>query len=181
MGLRREAVVVRDDLELTDLAGGFVVRGPGKESPYPSANQNRAEFVGCGEAIAEGDFLTVVDHFDRGGVDRWFFWLSPCAQMEEIRTWLTAAGMKRFGGTGYPTLVYPGGAISDHDTTLTIVSVGVEDLERHSEFVKDLYGPYVDHLTSMAGREGFRVYLALDDGEPVAAAGLGTHEGAGGL
>ena len=61
---------------------------PSASSPYPSANRNAAQYFGCGTTVSQTDFLKILNTLKGAQVERFFFWLSPNPQQEEIVKWL---------------------------------------------------------------------------------------------
>ena len=62
-------------------------------------------------------------------VERFFFWVSPNPQREEIVTWLLDNGLKPFQGTQYPTLIRHVEEVTPHETHLRVERVSRREVE----------------------------------------------------
>jgi GNAT superfamily N-acetyltransferase len=75
-----------------------------KETPFPSNNRNRGEPLPGGADWKPDSAVKFVRRYQKAGVKKFFFWLSPCARFEEIERDVLAAGMWPFKGARYPIL-----------------------------------------------------------------------------
>ena len=151
---------------------------PSASSPYPSANRNAAQYFGCGTTVSQTDFLKILNTLKGAQVERFFFWLSPNPQQEEIVMWLLDNGLKPFQGTQYPTLIRPVERITPHETHLRVERVSRREVENHADAITHIYSPWgCSFFFDGVDQHGFEHFLAYEDRTPVSAAILGTHDG----
>ena len=147
-------------------------------SPYPSANGNAAHYFGCGTTVSLADLLKVLDALKGTQVERFFFWVSPTPQQEEIVTWLLDNGLKPFQGTEYPTLVRSVEEVTPHNTHLGVERVSRREVEDCADAIKHIYEPWgCAFFSDSVDQPGFEHFLAYENRTPVSAAILGTHDG----
>ena len=158
--------------EFAEIGGGFLTIDRASVTEYPSTNRNRAEFVGVTRPASRGEVAAIIERFAAAGVRRWFFWLSPCPQAGEIRTWLTEQGLRPFDGPRYITLVRSAEAAAPHRTALRVRALPAAELRTHAAFLTELYGDFAGAYLGTIGRDDCVHYLAFDGNRPVAAAGL---------
>ena len=158
--------------ECAEIGGGFVVIDPWSDSPYPSTNPNRAEFLGVTRPACRSDLERVVERFAEAGVGRWFFRLSPCPQDGTLRKWLQELGLRPFEGPRYITLARPAAVLPPHHTRFQLRALPAAELREHRMFLLELYGAYAGIYLTTIGRNDCTHFLAFDGDRPVAAAGL---------
>ena len=147
-------------------------------SPYPSANNNAAHYFGCGTTVSQADLLKVLKRLKGSQVGRFFFWLSPSPQQEEIARWLLENGLKPFQGTQYPTLIRPVEEVTPHETHLRVERVSRREVENCTDAIIHIYEPWgCAFFFDSVDRPGFDHFLAYENRTPVSAAVLGTHDG----
>ena len=144
-------------------------------SPYPSANGNAAHYFGCGTTVSLADLLKVLNTLKGAQVERFFFWLSPNPQQEEIVKWLLDNGLKPFHGTQYPTLIRPVEKVTPHETHLRVERVSRREIENHADAITHIYSPWgCSFFFDGVDQPGFEHFLAYEDRTPVSAAVLAT-------
>lgn len=158
--------------ECAELGGGFLTVDRSSTAKYPSTNRNRAEFIGVTRPASRDEIEGAAERFSAAGVRRWFFWLSPCAQAEEIRRWLSELGLRPFDGPRYITLARSAEAVAPHETALRVRAPTAPELHAHTPFLTELYGDFAGAFLGTIGRDDCAHYLAFDGDRPVAAAGL---------
>ena len=158
--------------ECVELGGGFLTVDRSSTAKYPSTNRNRAEFIGVTRPASRGEVEEIVERFAAAGVRRWFFWLSPCPQMEEIRRWLPELGLRPFDGPRYITLARSAEAVAPHETALRVRALTAPELHAHTPFLTELHGDFAGAFLGTIGRDDCLHYLAFDGDRPVAASGL---------
>ena len=158
--------------EYAELGGGFLTIDRLSDTEYPSTNRNRADFVGVARPTGRSEIREIAERFAAAGVRRWFFWLSPCPQAEEIRQWLRELGLRPFEGPRYITLARPAEAVAAHRTALRVRALSASELRAHTGFLTELYGDFAGACLGTIGRDDCAHYLAFDGDRPVAAAGL---------
>ena len=82
----------------------YVTIDPQRQSPFASANLNRAYLCGTEAGMDFDSVARLIDLFAASGVKRFFVWLSPGPNMDVVRRWLEGSGLSRIRRTGYPTL-----------------------------------------------------------------------------
>ena len=148
---------------------------PSASSPYPSANRNAAQYFGCGTTVSQTDFLKILNTLKGAQVERFFFWLSPNPQQEEIVKWLLGNGLKPFHGTQYPTLIRPVEKVTPHETHLRVERVSRREVENHADAITHIYSPWgCSFFFDGVDQPGFEHFLAYEDRTPVSAAVLAT-------
>lgn len=158
--------------ELAEMGGGFLTIDRSSNTEYPSTNRNRADFVAVARPTSRSEVREIAERFSAAGVRRWFFWLSPCAQAEEIRQWLRELGLRPFDGPRYITLARSAEAVVPHRTALRVRTLSAPELHARTGFLTELYGGFAGIYLGTIGRDGCVHYLAFDGDRPVAAAGL---------
>ena len=161
---------------ITGVGDAYVTLDPESDSPYPSANLNSVQFMGCTAGVAASDIDHAVALFAEAGCQRFFFWLSPCAQVEEIQGWLLERGLTPFGGTGYPTLLRPAEAVPSHVTPLEIRRLSSTEAENQSQAISTILGEtWAGFVMSTCGQAPFDHYAAYAGGRLVSTGGLYRH------
>ena len=158
--------------ECAELGGGFLTIDRSSTAEYPSTNRNRAEFIGVSRPASRGEVEEIVERFAAAGVRRWFFWLSPCPQMEEIRQWLPELGLRPFDGPRYIALTRSPEAVAPHRTALRVRALKAPELRAQTGFLNELHGEFAGAFLGTIGRDDCLHYLAFDGDRPVAASGL---------
>ncbi len=158
--------------ELVEVGGGFLTVDRSSTAEYPSTNRNRAEFVGVSRPASRGEVEEIAERFAAAGVRRWFFWLSPCPQAEEIRQWLRELGLRPFKGPRYITLARSAEPVTPHRTALRVRALPAPELRSRTGFLADLYGDFAAAYLGTIGRDDCVHFLAFDGDRPVAGAGL---------
>ncbi len=149
---------------------------PSASSPYPSANRNGVFFFGCGTTVSRTDLLNILDVFRQSGTERFFFWLSPNPQEEEIIEWLRGNRLKPFGGTRYPTLIRPVEKVAPFQTHLDVCRVSGHEVENYKDAILRIFDPWpCTFFLESVDQPGFDHFLAYDAGTPVSAAILAHH------
>ena len=145
-------------------------------SPYPSANGNAAHYFGCGTTVSRGDLKKVLDTLKGAQVERFFFWVSPNPQQEEIVAWLLDNNLKPFQGTEYPTLIRPVEEVTPHETHLRVECVSRREVEDCADGIAHIYEPWgCQFFSDSVDQPGFEHFLAYENRIPVSAAVLVTH------
>lgn len=146
-------------------------------SPYPSANGNAAHYFGCGKTVSQADLKKVLDTLKGAQVERFFFWVSPNPQQAEMVTWLLDNSLKPFQGTQYPTLVRSVEEVTPHETHLSVERVSRREVEDCADAIAHIYEPWgCQFFFDSVDQPGFDHFLAYENGTPVSAAILVTHE-----
>ena len=160
-----------------DVGGAIVTLDtPSAPSPYPSANRNGVFFFGCGTTVSRTDFLNILEVFREAQVERFFFWLSPNPQEEEIVGWLGDNRLKPFGGTRYPTLIRPVEKVAPFQTHLDVCRVSGHEVEDQGDAILRIFDPWpCTFFLESVDQPGFDHFVAYDAGAPVSAAILARH------
>lgn len=150
---------------------------PSASSPYPSANRNGVAFFGCGRRVSRSDFLEILTVFSESNVQRFFFWMSPNPQEEEMTGWLGDKGLKPFKGTTYPTLIRPVESVDPFPTGLAVRRVSGREVESRKDAILRIFEPWpCSFFFQCVDRDGFDHFMAYDGDTPVSAAIL-AHDG----
>ncbi len=167
-----------DEQRCEKIAGAIVTIDPSSaSSPYPSANGNASHYFGCGTTVSRTDLLKVLDTLKGAQVERFFFWVSPNPQQEEIITWLLDNGLKPFQGTQYLTLIRPVAEVTPHQTRLRVECVSSREVEDSADAITRIYEPWgCEFFFDSVDQPGFEHFLAYENTTPVSAAILGTHD-----
>ncbi len=169
---RRVLAVCIKGTEFAEIGDGFVVIERWSDSPFPSTNPNRTEFLGVTRPTCRRDLERVVERFADAGVRRWFFRLSPCPQAAALRGWLQELGLRPFDGPRYVTLARPAAMLPPHRTELRVRALPAAELCALRMFLLELYREYAGIYLATVGRDECTHFLAFDGARPVAAAGL---------
>ena len=166
-----------DEQRCEKIAGAIVTIDPSSaSSPYPSANGNAAHYFGCGTTVSRTDLLKVLDTLKGAQVERFFFWVSPNPQQEEIVAWIRDNGLKPFQGTEYPTLIRSVEEATPHETRLKVKRVSRLEVEDFADAIIQIYEPWgCAFFSDSVDQPGFDHFLAYEDSIPVSAAVLATH------
>ncbi len=144
---------------------------PSATSPYPSANRNGVYFFGCGGRVSRSDLLEILDVFRDSGVERFFFWLSPNPQDEEISGWLQDNRLTPFKGTTYPTLIRTVEPVPPFQTPLDVRRVSRGEVEENRDAVVRIFDPWPSSFFfESIEQSGFEHFMAYEAGAPVSAA-----------
>ncbi len=159
------------------IEGAIVTLDPtSAASPFPSANRNGVYFFGCGRKVSRADLLEILNVFEASEVQRFFFWMSPNPQEEEIIVWLGDSGLKPFKGTTYPTLIRPVESVAPFPTHLAVRRVSGHEVENRKDAILRIFEPWpCSFFFQCVDREGFDRFVAYDGGTPVSAAILVHH------
>lgn len=144
---------------------------PSATSPYPSSNRNGVYFLGCRTRVTRADFLNILDVFRESEIERFFFWLSPNPQAEEIAGWLDENRFKPFKGTAYPTLIRHVEPVTPFHTPLEVRRVSLREVEENRDAVVRVFDPWPSSFFfESVEQPGFEHFLAYEDDAPVSAA-----------
>lgn len=78
-----------------EVFGALLHSDASSTSWYPSANRNRVEHVGVSNEIAQGDVAAWIAHYADLGVPRFFVYLPPVEQENEVFGWMDAMGFRQ--------------------------------------------------------------------------------------
>jgi hypothetical protein len=154
------------------IGDAYVTLDADNDSPYPSSNLNAVYFMGCTKEVVSADIDRIMALFHESGCQRFFFWLSPGPQKDEIRSWLAAYGLNRFGGTVYPTLLRAASPVKPHETSLEVKRLDPEEVETQSEALTEVLSSWGDFMRTTCNQPQFDHYGAYANNRLVAAAGL---------
>ena len=166
-----------DEQRCEKIAGAIVAMDPSSgSSPYPSANRNAAHYFGCGATVSRTDLKEVLHTLEETRVERFFFWVSPNPQREEIVTWLLDNSLKPFQGTQYPTLIRHVEEVKPHETHLRVERVSRREVEDSADAIPHIYEPWgCEFFFDSVDQPGFEHFLAYENSTPVSATVLATH------
>ncbi len=71
---------------------------------------------------------------------RFFWWVSPCEQRDDIEHSIRAAGLKPFEGTGYPTLLRRAEVMPLPASGWEIRRIDRAEAERQMQTLQSVYG-----------------------------------------
>jgi len=145
-------------------------------SMFPSANRNGVYFFGCGRRVSRADLLEILNVFEVSEVQRFFIWMSPNPQEEEIIEWLRDSRLKPFKGTRYPTLIRSVEKVAPFRTPLDVRCVSRHEVEDNRDAVVRIFDPWPSSFFfESVEQAGFDHFLAYDGRTPVSAAILAHH------
>ncbi len=78
---------------VTRLDGATLITKPDERSEYPSANGNHVHGLGVFETVTEAHIDDVIGHYRERSIPRFFVYVSPCAQYDQIERWLLERGL----------------------------------------------------------------------------------------
>lgn len=154
----------------------YVSIDPDRQAPYASANLNRVYLCGAEAGMDSNSIARLIDLFTAQGVKRFFVWLSPGPDMDDVRHWLQQAGLSRIRRTGYPTLCRTQPSPVLFRTDLEIREVSIDEIEEARDHLGETLWP---EYARSAGSDGFFHYMAFDGERPVAIAALCIFENLG--
>ncbi|MDA1191436.1 MAG: hypothetical protein O3A46_07095 [Candidatus Poribacteria bacterium] len=152
------------------IADALVSVDPTSDSPYPSANKNQAQYLGVEREVSPETLDEIVEVYRRANVARFFLPISPSPQAADIPKWFRKRKIKRFQGTGYPTLLRKAETLPSHETELTVRRVSREEVAAHEDAVRAIYTGLMDApgFLKPLGQPDFHSFLAFDGDTPVA-------------
>ena len=138
---------------------------------FPSTSRKNVHFFGCERELSEEDVDRLSAFYRSEGVERFFFWLSPCAQLEEIKGWLTDRGMTAWEGTGYPTLLRRAERLPPHSTELSVRQVDAGEAQKYASEIAKIYSDprFRPVFVETCGAPGQHHFLGLDGDRAVSA------------
>jgi hypothetical protein len=157
-------------------ADAYLTIDPKRQSPYASANRNRAYLCGTEPGMGSDGVARLIDFFSGHGIGHFFVWLSPGPGIDSARGLLDQAGLSRVHWTRYLTLCRERHAPAPFDTDLDIRQVGPDDVTASREALGETLWP---EFAASAGKDGFFHYMAFDGSRPVAIAALCMFEDIG--
>ena len=120
--------------------------------------------------------MNILEIFRESQVERFFFWLSPNSQDEEIIGWLGEIDLKPFEGTRYPTLIRSVEKVAPFRTPLDVRRVSAPEVENQKPAIHRIFEPWpCSFFFESVDRRGFDHFLAYDGRTPVSAAILAHH------
>ena len=133
---------------------------------------NRVMGVGLTRSPLES-LTAAAEHFGRSGIRRWMLQVLPHADTEEFRAACTASGMVKL--RGWAKHLGPATVQVPWRTNLRVERIGRDRGAVWAEIVVAAFAMdqrFVPWFQELAGRDRWRLYLALDGETPVAAAAL---------
>jgi GNAT superfamily N-acetyltransferase len=161
--------LIRKQFHGTPFGDAYVTIDRENQSPYASANLNRVHWCGKESGMGADSVARLIDLFASEGVRRFFIWLSPGPDMDEVRGWIAQSGLSRVRRTGYSTLWCKRRAPVDFETDLDIRQVSAADIDAARDQLGETLWPA---YARSAGKDGFFHYMAFDGNRPVAIAAL---------
>ena len=149
----------------THLADAVVEIDPTSNSEFPSSNRNRVKFFGCSHPVEPAHVDRILTLYEDEGVSRFFFWLEPTPQLEEIREWLVTRGMWRWEQTGYPVLLCEAREVAAHEANLIVQRVGPGEASRYEDDIQRIYGNlrFTQFFLDTCGASGIEHFLAFEN------------------
>jgi GNAT superfamily N-acetyltransferase len=120
--------VIRKQFHGAPFGDAYVTIDPERQTPYASANPNRAHLYGAEAGMDSDSIARLIDLFASEGVRRFFIWLSPGPDMDLARGWIEQRGLLRIRRTGYPTLCRARRSPVQFKTDLEIRQVGPDEI-----------------------------------------------------
>jgi GNAT superfamily N-acetyltransferase len=155
----------------------YVTMDPSSQAAVASFNFNRVYLCGSGGGLDAEGIQQLIGMFIEAGVQRFFAWLSPGPDMDNVRRWLADSGFERNRWVKYPTLVHDDTAApAQVRTDLEIKEVSAAEVAAASDRLGEAMWP--DYARS-AGKDGCYHYMAFDGMRPVATAALYAFEDIG--
>jgi GNAT superfamily N-acetyltransferase len=174
----RPAAAIRRTYDAAPFGSAYVCVSPGEESPFASPNHNRIHLCGTDGGLTREGLTQLCALFDAAGVGRFFVWLTPGPDMEEVGRWLAEAGMARNPHVTYPTLARPAGASEHVAGDIEVRELAPDDAARMPASLDGASWP--DFRRSL-GAPGFFHYVAYVAGRPIGSAALQVHDDVGHL
>lgn len=174
----RPAAAVRRTFDAPPFGSAYLCVSPGEESPFASSNHNRIHLCGTDGGLTREGLTHLCGLFGAAGVGRFFVWLTPGPDMEEVGRWLAAAGMARHPHVAYPTLARPAGAAAQVSSDIEVRELAEEDAARPPA---SLDGASSLDFRRLVGAPGFVHYVAYHGGRPIGSAALQLHDDVGHL
>ncbi|HEY3332623.1 MAG TPA: hypothetical protein VGK19_21510 [Capsulimonadaceae bacterium] len=79
--------------KVTRIGGATVITDIGHRGEYPSANDNHIHGLGVLASVTEELLDDLIAHYRAAGIPRFFVYLSPSEQCDEIERWLLERGL----------------------------------------------------------------------------------------
>jgi hypothetical protein len=174
----RPAAAVRRVFDGPPFGTAYVCISPGEESEFASANHNRIHVCGTDGGLTADGLAQLCRLFEAAGVGRFFVWLTPGPDMEDVRRWLAEAGMARNPHVAYPTLARMAGTAERVSTDLEVRDLTADN---RAEMLAAMDGASWPDFRRCIGAPGFTHCVAYDRGRPIASAALQVRDEVGHL
>ena len=168
---------------ILDLVDGIVTIDPDNRPESPSTSRNNVHFFGCEETVSGEDVDRTIALYSDAGIERFFFWLSPNDQSEQIETLLVERGASKWRGTGYPTLLRKAERLADHPTDLVVSQVSAGEVTSFREDISRIYADprFRPMFVETCGAPDQHHFLGFDGDRPVSAGILRVYDDLGTL
>ena len=151
--------LARRPFDALRLGHGYLTIDTERQGPLASFNFNRVYLCGREAGMEPGSVAQWIELFAASNVKKFFVWLSPGPDMDDVRGWLDASGFSRVRHLSYPTLSRSGGGPVHFKTELEVREVGIDEIEAaRDQLGETLWPGYV----RSAGKDGFFHYMAFD-------------------
>lgn len=158
------------------IADATVVVDPQNDKLYPSVNPNHVEHLGTSGLASRQILAEIVDLYRSAGADRFFVYLSPSGQTEEIEAWLVESG---FGKMVELSVLWRQAQVVQRPVSGFEIRICLEmhanELRQVVAEENDDFG-YSPATLDMLGTADFYTLLATEGFEPAATGSLYVHE-----
>lgn len=148
------------------ICDGVMRVSPQSDGYYPSQNANKIQHIGTGGLAKREALLEAMEEYRSVGVPRFFVYVSPSPQKQEIIAWLESEGLSE---TVQESVLVRKAA---RCIAPKAIAVSAEDERLHKVLREGFETDYIKNMVAVLQTPCTRSFLALAEHEPAATGAL---------